>query len=67
MLLTSFQKYMDRERRMVINKFQTTYKTSQAKENALKEMENKDIKFLIYCSDNLHANIFYSRFLKNEK
>lgn len=29
-------------------------------------MQNKDIDFLIYCSDNLYANIFYSKFLKKE-
>mgnify|MGYP004642290823 FL=1 len=30
-------------------------------------MVNKDINFLIYCSDNLYANIFYSKFLKKEE
>ena len=66
MILTDFQKYMDKERWKVINKFQNKYKTSKEKENALKEMKNKDIDFLIYCSDNLYANIFYSMFLKKE-
>lgn len=66
MILTDFQKYMDKERWKVINKFQNKYKTSKEKENVLKEMQNKDIDFLIYCSDNLYANIFYSKFLKKE-
>lgn len=66
MILTDFQKYMDKERWKVINKFQNKYKASKEKENALKKMQNKDIDFLIYCSDNLYANIFYSSFLKKE-
>lgn len=66
MILTDFQKYMDKERWKVINKFQNKYKTSKEKENALKKMQNKDIDFLTYCSDNLYANIFYSKFLKKE-
>lgn len=66
MILTDFQKYMDKERCKVINKFQNKYKTSKEKENALKKMQNKDIDFLIYCSDNLYANIFYSKFLKKK-
>lgn len=66
MILTDFQKYMDKERWKVINKFQSKYKTSKEKENALKKMQNIDIDFLIYCSDNLYANIFYSKFLKKE-
>ena len=53
MILTDFQKYMDKERWKVINKFQNKYKTSKEKENALKKMQNKDIDFLIYCYDNL--------------
>ena len=64
MLLTNFQEYMDKERWKVIDKFQKKYKTSLEKEKALSEMENKDIEFLIYCSDNIYANIFYSKFLK---
>ena len=66
MILTDFQKYMDKERWKVINKFQKKYKTSETKEQALMKMKNKDIHFLIYCSDNLYANIFYSKFLKKE-
>lgn len=66
MILTDFQKYMDKERWKVINKFQKKYKTSEIKQQALMKMENKDIYFLIYCSDNLYANIFYSAFLKKE-
>ena len=64
MLLTNFQKNMGKERWKVINKFQKKYKTSLEKEKALSEMDNKDIEFLIYCSDNIYANIFYSNFLK---
>lgn len=66
MILTDFQKYMEKERWKVINKFQKKYKTSEAKENALMKMESKDIYFLIYCSDNLYANIFYSKFLNKK-
>lgn len=66
MKLTKFQEYMDIERWKIIDKFQKTYKTREEKENALKEMEDKDINFLIYCSCNIHANIFYSKFLKNK-
>ena len=66
MILTSFQEEMDKERWEIINRFQKKYKTSKEKEEALKKMTNKDINFLIYCSDNLYANIFYSKFLKKE-
>ena len=65
MELTNFQKYMDKERWKIINKFQNKYQTVEEKEKALSEMQNKDINFLIYCSDNIHANIFYSKFLNN--
>lgn len=67
MILTHFQKEMDKERWIIINRFQKKYKTSKEKEEALKKMVNKDINFLIYCSDNLYANIFYSKFLKKEE
>lgn len=67
MILTSFQEEMDKERWEIINRFQKKYKTSKEKEEALKKMTNKDINFLIYCSDNLYANIFYSKFLKKEE
>lgn len=67
MILTPFQKEMDKERWIIINRFQKKYKTSKEKEEALKKMVNKDINFLIYCSDNLYANIFYSKFLKKEE
>lgn len=63
---TKFQEFMDKERMEVIKKFQNNYKTRGEKEKALKEMEDKDINFLIYCSCNIHANIFYSKFLKNK-
>ena len=61
------QEEMDKERWEIINRFQKKYKTSKEKEEALKKMTNKDINFLIYCSDNLYANIFYSKFLKKEE
>ena len=64
MKLTRFQKYMEQERKRVILKFQKKFKTVEAKEKVLNEMENKDIDFLLYCSDNLYANIFYSKFIK---
>ena len=67
MTLTDFQEYMDRERWNVIHKFQETFKTSKEKEIALSKMKDKDIEFLIYCSDNIYANIFYSKFLKKRK
>lgn len=67
MILTPFQKEMDKERWIIINRFQKKYKTSKEKEEALKKMVNKDINFLIYCSDNLYANIFYSKFFKKEE
>ena len=64
MKLTKFQEDMEKERRKIIEKFQKNYKTSKDKEDILCTMENKDIDFLIYCSDNIYANIFYSRFKK---
>ena len=64
MKLTKFQEEMEKERRKVIEKFQKNYKTSKDKEDILCKMESKDIDFLIYCSDNIYANIFYSRFKK---
>ena len=67
MILTNFQEKMEKERWVVINSFQKKYKTSKEKEEALIKMTNKDINFLIYCSDNLYANIFYSKFLKKEE
>ena len=64
---TNFQEYMAKERQQVITKFQKRYRTREVKEKALSEMENKDIQFLIYCSCNLYANIFYSRFLSKRE
>jgi len=66
MKLTSFQELMDKERWGIIKKFQNEYKTKEEKEKVLKEMTDKDINFLIYCSDNIDACIFYSSFLKNK-
>lgn len=67
MILTEFQEFMLKERWKVINKFQKMYKTSEAKEEALRSMEDKDIDFLIYCSNNIHACMFYSRFFKQRR
>lgn len=64
MKLTNFQEFMDKERWAVIHKFQKQYKTSKEKEEALSKMEDKDIEFLNYCSDNIFACIFYSKFKK---
>ncbi len=67
MILTKFQKLMNTEREKTIKKFQKKYKSSIAKELALRRMSNKDIYYLIYCSNNIYANIFYSKFIKKEK
>ncbi len=66
MELTKLQKLTEKERKNIILKFQKEYKTSKDKEEVLKEMTNKDINFLIYCMDNIHGKIFYSKFLKEE-
>ena len=67
MTLTEFQKIMKKERKIVIKKFQKKYQTSESKEKVLSNMQTKDIEFLIYCSDNIYANIFYSKFIKKDK
>lgn len=67
MKLSKTQMIFELERWAVIHKFQEMYTTSKEKEEALKKMDNKDIRFLIYCSDNMYANIFYSKFLKKEE
>ena len=64
MQLTQFQMFTYKQRRKVIDKFQKKYKTSEDKEQILKQMENQDIDFLIYCSDNIYAKMFYSKFKK---
>ena len=61
---TKFQDIIWKERMNIIKKFQTLYPTREKKEKALKEMTNKDIDFLCYCSDNIHACIFYSSYKK---
>lgn len=53
-----------RERMDVILKFQEKYKTIEEKENALNNMSNDEIHYLIECMDNIHGKIFYSKFLK---
>ncbi len=67
MKLSKLQELTEKERMNIIIKFQNNFKTVKDKEKALKEMSNADINFLIYCMDNIHGKIFYSKFLKEEK
>ena len=64
MRLTELQKQTIKQRRKVILDFQKRYKTSKEKIEALKNMPDNDINFLIYCMDNIHGKIFYSKYLK---
>ena len=64
MKLSKLQELTIKERTKIIIKFQELYRTSEEKENALKNMSNDDINFLIYCMDNIHGKIFYSKYLK---
>ena len=66
MKLSELQELTEKERREIILKFQKEYKTSKEKEKALKKMSNADIKFLIYCMDNIFGKIAYSKYLKEE-
>ena len=67
MKLSKLQELTEKERMNIIIKFQNKYKTSIEKEEVLRDMSNADINFLIYCMDNIHGKIFYSKFLKEEK
>lgn len=67
MKLSKLQELTEKERMNIIIKFQNKYKSSIEKEDALRNMSNADINFLIYCMDNIHGKIFYSKFLKEEK
>ena len=67
MKLSKLQELTEKERMNIIIKFQNNFKTVKDKEKALKEMSNADINFLIYCMDNIHGKIAYSKFLKEEK
>ena len=67
MKLSKLQELTEKERMNIIIKFQNKYKSSLEKEDALRNMSNADINFLIYCMDNIHGKIFYSKFLKEEK
>ena len=67
MKLSKTQMTFSLERWAVIHKFQEMYTTSKEKEESLSKMDNQDIRFLIYCSDNMYANIFYSKFLKKDE
>ena len=64
MRLSNLQEQTIKERMKIMNKFQKLYKTTEEKEQALSNMSNSDINFLIYCMDNIHGKIFYSKFLK---
>lgn len=64
MKLSKLQEYTYEERKKIILKFQRLYKTREAKEKVLSMMSNNDIAFLIYCIDNIHGKIFYSKYLK---
>ena len=64
MKLSKLQQYTLEERTKIILKFQRLYKTREAKEKVLGMMSNEDIEFLIYCMDNIHGKIFYSKYLK---
>ena len=64
MKLSKLQEITIDERMNVILKFQDIYKTKKDKANALSNMSNNDIDFLIYCMDNINGKIFYSKFKK---
>ena len=64
MKLSKLQEATEKERMNIIKKFQKLYPTSEDKINALNEMSNSDIDFLIYCMDNIHGKIFYSKHKK---
>lgn len=64
MTLTKLQEDTIKERMKIIKRFQKLYKTREEKEEALRSMSDNDISFLIYCMDNIHGKIFYSKFLK---
>ena len=64
MTLTKLQEDTIKERMKIIKKFQKLYNTREEKEEALRSMSDNDINFLIYCMDNIHGKIFYSKFLK---
>ena len=66
MKLSKLQELTEKERMNIIIKFQKEFKTSKEKEEALKNMSNRDINFLIYCMDNIYGKMFYSKFLKEE-
>lgn len=67
MKLSKLQELTEKERMEIIIKFQNSFKTVKEKEDALRNMSNADINFLIYCMDNIYGKMFYSKFLKEEK
>ena len=67
MVLSKLQEQTIKERKKIILKFQKIYKTCEEKEEALLKMSNNDIYFLIYCMDNIHGKIYYSKFLKKNE
>ena len=66
MKTTKFQKLIQEERIAVVKTFQACYPTKKDKIKALSEMEDKDIDFLCYCSNQIQACIFYSSFKKKK-
>lgn len=47
-----------------VDQFQEKYKTAKEKEEALKNMSNKEIQHLIDTSTNTYGKIFYKKFIK---
>ncbi len=67
MRTTKLQDLIREERWAVIKTFQACYPTKKDKIKALSEMEDKDIDFLCYCSNQIQACIFYSSFKNSNK
>lgn len=67
MKLSKLQELTEKERMNIIIKFQNSFNTVKEKEDCLKNMSDSDINFLIYCMDNIHGKIYYSKYLKEEK
>ena len=66
MKLSRLQEFTEKERMDIILKFREAF-PGKEREEFLKEMSNEDINFLIYCMDNIHGKIAYSKYLKKEK
>ena len=63
MKLSRLQEFTIKERMNIIIKFQEAF-PGKEREKFFKEMSNDDIKFLIYCMDNIYGKIAYSKYLK---